>query len=149
MNQRIALSKLLAVALSAGICGLLLIGLPLSVNAGTALQTVIFSSIIGMAAAAFGVVLGFPAILIVDALLPHAKFRHLALGAFCAVLAWLVVEGAFARGAWNNIWASSNFWLEHAPRRLAAFAIIGLLAGLLYAVIWPRLLRKLTAVEDS
>lgn len=145
MNQRIAFSKILAVGLSTGICGSLLIGLPLSINIGTALETVCFSLITGMVAAAFGVVLGFPAILFVDALLPNVKFRHVALGAFCAALAWLVVEGAFARDAWSNIWTSSNFWLERAPRRFAAFAIIGLLSGLLYAFIWPRLRRKLTA----
>lgn len=144
MNQRLALSKILAVALCAGICGSLLIGLPLSINIGTALETVYFSSIIGMVAAAFGAVLGFPAILFVDAFLPNVKFRHVALGAFCAVIAWLVIEGAFARDAWNNIWTSSNFSLERAPKRFAAFAIIGLLSGLLYAFIWPRLLRKLT-----
>jgi uncharacterized protein YacL len=148
VNQRLALSKILAVALSAGICGLLLIGLPLSVNAGTEIETIYFSSIIGMVAAIFGVVVGFPAILIVDAVLPHAKFRHVALGAFCAVLAWLIVEGAFARDAWNNIWASSTFWIERAPRRLAVFAVIGLLAGILYSLIWPSLLRKRTAAKD-
>jgi len=53
-----------------------------------------------------------------------------------------------ARDAWNNIWASSTFWIERAPRRLAAFATIGLLAGILYSFIWPSLLRKLTAAKD-
>lgn len=149
VNQRVTLSKILAVALSAGITGALLIGVPFSVTAGTALETVYFSSIIGIVAAVFGVILGFPAILAADAFFPHAKRRHVALGAVCAVLAWLVVEGAFARGAWNNIWASSSFWLNWAPKRVAAFVIIGLVAGVLYMLIWPRLLRALTRREQK
>lgn len=149
MDQRIALSKILAVALSAGIAGALLIGVPFSVAAGTALETVCFSSIIGIVAAAVGVILGFPAILTADAFFPHAKLRHVALGAVCSVLAWLVVEGAFARGAWNNIWASNSFWLKWAPKRVAAFLVIGLVAGVLYTIIWPRLLQALARREQG
>jgi len=149
VNPRIALSKILAVALSAGIAGALLIGAPLGVTAGTALESIYFSSIIGIVAAVFGVILGFPAILTADAFFPHAKLRHVALGAVCAVLAWLVVEGAFARGAWNNIWASGSFWLNWAPKRVAAFVVIGLVGGVLYTLIWPRLLRALARREHE
>jgi hypothetical protein len=145
MNERLALSKVLSVALSSAVSASLLIGFPLSVMAGTIIETMIFTSIVGAVAAVLGVVLGFPVILVSDHFFPRIKFRHIAVAPVCAVMAWLVVEGAFSRDGWSRIWGGGSFWLEWAPKRLAVVVAVGLLAGLLYTAIWPRLRRKLRA----
>lgn len=159
MNERVALAKLVSVMLGSALSAAVLVGLPLSaavlvglpsgVASGDVVGVVMFTSVIAVVAAVLGAFLGFPAILVVDKVFPDSRLRHIFLAPFCAVFAWLVIEGGFARGGWDQIWASSFFWTEWAPRRMAAVVVIGLLAGTFYTVIWPRMRRILKADQSK
>ncbi|WP_237707447.1 hypothetical protein, partial [Xanthomonas oryzae] len=62
---------------------------------------------------------------------------------FGALFGWLLLEGAFAKNAWNAIWTSSIFWLKYAPGKVFAYSSIGLLSGLIYTVV-VHLINKFT-----
>ncbi len=82
--------------------------------------------------AVIGLIVGCPLVCLIDGMFERWRFRHVIFGAVGAVLGWLLMEGAFASGAWDAIWTSRTFWMTWAPRRIAVFSIIGLLSGLLY-----------------
>ena len=70
--------------------------------------------------------------LLVDWKLSNFKCRYILGAIFGAILGWLLLEGAFARNAWNSIWASSIFWFKYAPGKIFAYSSMGLLSGLIY-----------------
>lgn len=141
--ERIAFSKLVSVVLASALSAIILVGLPLGMAVGTVVEGAIFASLAVVVGVVLGALIGFPAVLMIDKLFPRSRHRHVLLAPVCAVLAWLVIEGAFARGAWHQIWTSSSFWSDWAPRRMAAAIVLGLVAGGLYTIICPRVLGML------
>ncbi|QBG89848.1 hypothetical protein EYC54_22280 [Xanthomonas oryzae] len=91
-----------------------------------------FSIFFGLIGAFFGVLVGCPIVLLVDWKLSRSKYRYIFSAMLGALLGWLLLEGAFARNAWNSIWASSIFWFKYAPGKIFAYSSIGLLSGLIY-----------------
>ena len=131
-------AKLVSVMVGSAVSVAAIVGLPLGVTSGTVVEGLVFASIVSFVAAIFGAFIGLPSIMFVDRLLPAYRLRHIFIAPFCSVFAWLAIEGAFSRDGWHRIWSSSGFWIDWAPRRMVAVVIIGLLAGGVYTVIWPR-----------
>ena len=138
MSDRGVFAKLVSVMVGSAVSVATLVGLPLGMTSGTVVEGLVFASIVSFVAATFGAFIGLPAIMLIDWMLPGCRLRHIFIAPFCSVFVWLVIEGAFSRGGWGRIWASSSFWIDWAPRRVVAVIIIGLLAGGIYTVIWPR-----------
>ncbi|MEC5080669.1 hypothetical protein [Xanthomonas oryzae] len=79
-----------------------------------------------------GSIVGCPLVIVVDWKWSNFRSRYVVSAVVGAILGWLLLEGAFAKGAWNNLWTDSYFWHKLAPRRVMLFSAIGLLSGLLY-----------------
>ncbi|QBG93735.1 hypothetical protein EYR26_22440 [Xanthomonas oryzae] len=86
----------------------------------------------GLISSIVGSLVGCPVVIMVDWKLSRFRSRYVVSAVVGAILGWLLLEGAFAEGAWKKIWTNSYFWQEWAPRRIVFFSAIGLLSGLLY-----------------
>ncbi|WP_207306977.1 hypothetical protein [Xanthomonas oryzae] len=96
---------------------------------GGRLGALVFFAIFG---GMMGFIVGCPIILFVDWKWRQYRFRYVVSALLGAILGWLLLDGAFAKNAWINIWSSKYFWFEVAPKRLLGYSIIGLASGLLY-----------------
>lgn len=85
--------------------------------------------------AVLGVILGCPLVLLLDDALWKITARYVVAGTLGGIIGWLLLEGAFAGGAWKAIWTNPDFWLQWAPRRLLVFAGIGAASGTLYTLM--------------
>ncbi|WP_133125714.1 hypothetical protein [Xanthomonas prunicola] len=96
-----------------------------------AFESIVFFGIFG---GIMGAVVGCPMIILVEWKGSRLPFKYVLSAIFCAIFGWLLIDGAFAKGALINIWGSSHFWLELAPRRFFLYSLIGLISGLLYTL---------------
>lgn len=126
-------ARMLAVPLSTAVASCMFFLIPVMSSSGTsvhgALPVLGIFLIIG---AIIGLIVGCPLVLLVDGIFPRWRLRYIVFGAAGALVGWLVLDGGFARGAWEAIWSNPNFWVDWAPRRLILFSLIGVMSGLLY-----------------
>lgn len=85
--------------------------------------------------AIIGLIVGCPLVCLIDGMFARWRFRYLIFGAVGAVVGWLLMEGAFAGGAWDAVWTNPTFWMDWAPRRALFFSIIGVMSGLFYMAL--------------
>jgi len=87
--------------------------------------------------AILSMIIGWPLYAIVEWGFHKYKYRYIWSGWVCALLAWLLVEGAFFRGGWLSVWTNKSFWLDWAPSRIFVFSVIGLTCGVIYTgAVW-------------
>ncbi|MBN6152549.1 hypothetical protein JR065_19630 [Xanthomonas sp. AmX2] len=130
------LLRLAAVPVSSGISAALFFMVPYMWGSGTfgeaSLGGIFLLSAI---AVIMGFIVGCPIVLLVDWKWSRYQYRYVIAAVFSALGGWLLLEGAFAKNAWNVIWTSTYFWSELAPRRILIFSAIGLLSGLIYTAL--------------
>jgi len=85
---------------------------------------------------------GWPLLAILEWGFRRYRLRYVFGGIACALLTWLLLDGAFFPSAWKKIWTSAYFWTEWAPRRIIFFSLIGLSGGVLYTAIVAAINRK-------
>ncbi|MCC5069416.1 hypothetical protein [Xanthomonas campestris] len=93
--------------------------------AGSMAFFAIFGSIMG----AF---IGCPLIILVDWKWSKLPCRYVVSAMLGSIFGWLLLDGAFVKGAWVNVWASGYFWSELMPKRLFGYSAIGFISGLFY-----------------
>jgi len=87
-------------------------------------------------------IVGWPLLALLEWKFHCCRLRYVLGGLVCSLLAWLLIDGAFFPGAWEEIWTSSYFWTEWAPRRMVFFSLLGLGAGAFYTGIVAAINRK-------
>jgi len=84
---------------------------------------------------ALTMIVGWPLLALLEWKFSRYRLRYIFGGLVCSLLAWLLMEGAFFPGAWEQIWAKKSFWKEWVPRRIFLYSAIGLSAGSFYTFI--------------
>jgi len=131
MKMSVLLMKLLALSLSCGLACVVFFSV-YALLSNREFDSFVAMPIFFVIGSVFGGLVGLPVVLLVDWKLSNWRYRYIVIGPFCALAAWLVLEGAFGRGAWEQIWVNQYFWLDWAPKRVVGYMTIGLLSAVIF-----------------